>query len=345
MKEKYYPPLPIRLLQQAALAPLAVAREVWCEWRDMNRLDIMCWQERKILARMHNRIPELDPNYEHFQRVVGISKSEWALSTLRLNASLTAIDLLLDHGLKIMLFKGLPWDKRLNTKGVRLSGDLDILVSEDDFISALDLLRQHSWVTDAHTDWIKKGIVPNEIHGLNYVNKNGGNIDVHRRPSHSIPDSNYLKRLWKQSEEGTFMGRSVLFCSHADYLALLVDHGVGKCPGPHMSSIWPVDFHQSLVKYDLKVIRNFELIIQQLRIPLQCSFALSYCKDILKSERISEFSRHIKPMSVSISDIVRSVMNSPPAFTRGTPLWLIAGSLRRVSRYVGKARHFNFYRS
>lgn len=340
MKEQYYPPHAIRLLQKAALAPLALARVAWCEWRDLNRLDFMCWQERKILARMHNRIPELDPEYVHLQRVIGITKSEWALSSYRLNASLSAVDLLLGHGFNLMLFKGLPWDKRFDRKGIRLSGDLDILVPEVDFISAVHLLRQKNWVTEANTDLIIRGVVPDEIHGINFTNIHGGNIDIHRRPSHSIPNSDYLERLWAQSEEGVFMGRYLRYCSHADYLALLVDHGVGKSFGPHMSSIWPIDLHQSLTRCDAGLMADFQVIIKQLRIPLQTEFALRYCTDVLKSSRIAEFSQHVKRSSVSIADVVRSILNSPPAFTRGTPLWLLAGSIRRISRYMTKLRYF-----
>lgn len=336
VKKKYYPSLAIRLLQQAAIAPMPVARQAWYEWRDLNRLDFMSWQERKILARMHTRIPELDPEYTHFQRVIGLSKSEWVRSASCLNASMVAVDLLLEQGFEIMLFKGVSWDKRFNAKGVRLSGDLDVLVQQDCFISALNVLRQHNWVTDGDEGWIKRGVPPKEIHGLNYTNKNGGNIDVHRRPSHSIPDSNYLERLWLQSEEGVFMGRSVRFCSHADYLALLVDHGVDKSSESHMSSIWPVDFHQSVARYDLKLVAEFEFIIKQLKIPLECDFAMSYCKDVLKSDHITAFFRHIEPFDASMVDLIRTALNSPPAFTRGTPLWLIAGSIRRISRYVSK---------
>ena len=340
MKENYYPPRPIRLLQQAALAPLPEARQAWSTWRELHRLDVISWQEQKILARMHIRIRDLDPEYAHLPRVVGLSKSVWTKSGFRLNASLSAVDMLLAHGFKIMLFKGIPWDKRFDAKGVRLSGDLDILVPEEDFIRAVILLEQNNWITEANTGWTKRGAMPSEIHGLNYSNKRGGHIDIHRRPSHSIPNENYLDGLWARSEEGTFMGMPVVFCSHADYLALLVDHGVGKCPGPFMSSIWPVDFHQSLVKFDAKLVAEFQFIIQQLKIPLQCELAMSYCRDILKSDRIAAFSQHVEPFDISITDIVRSIFNSPPAYTRGTPLWLIAGSIRRVSRYVHQARYY-----
>lgn len=336
MKEKYYPPREIMLLQQAEIAALPEARQAWCEWRDLDRLDLVSWQEQKILARLHNRIRELDPGYAHLPRIVGLSKSVWAQSAFRLNASLAAVDLLLGHGYKIMLFKGLGWNKRYNEKTIRLSGDLDILVPEKDFISALILLEKNNWETEADTRWQKHGVVPNEIHGINYKNENGGNIDLHRRPSHSIPDSNYLEGLWARSEIGTFMGRPIYYCSQADYLALLVDHGVGRSAGEHMSSVWPGDFHQSISKFDLKLVLDFRSIIQQLRIPMQCEFALSYCRDVLHSDRIAKFSQHVEPFNISIVDIVRSVFNSPPAFTRGTPLWLIAGSIRRISRYMKK---------
>jgi len=338
MKEKYYPPRPVMLLQQAELAPLPEARLAWIEWRDLDRLDDVSWQEQKILARMHVRIRELDPGYTHLPRVVGLSKSVWTQSGFRLNASLAAVDLLLANNYKIMMFKGIAWDKRFNAKTIRLSGDLDILVPEKEFISAILLLEQNNWETEANTNWKKRGVVPSEIHGLNYKNANGGNIDIHRRPSHSIPDGHYLDGLWARSEAGTFMGRSVRYCSHADYLALLVDHGVGKCAGEHMSSIWPGDFHQSVSRFDLKLTADFQSIIRQLRIPIQCDFALSYCRDILKSNHITAFSRQVAPFNISIVDIIRSILNSPPAFTRGNPIWLVAGSIRRLSRYMDKVR-------
>lgn len=334
MKKAYYPPIEIRLLQKAAVAPIPMAREAWCKWRDLNRLDVTSWQERKILARMHNRIPLLDPDYDHFQRVIGLTKSEWAGSAFILKESMVAVDLLLENGFEIMFFKGVALDKRYDAKGVRLSGDLDILVPENDFVRALILLRKNNWVTVAVTDWLERYEPPREIHGLNYTNARGGNIDIHRRPSHSIPDSKYLERLWKQSEIGNFMGRRVRFCSQADYLALLVDHGIGNSFGEHISSIWPVDFHQSVSKNSNQLLAEFTLSIKQLKIPLQCNFALSYCKDILHSDHTTAFVRNFQPLNMSAADIIRSVLHSPTAFTRGTLLWLLAGSIRRTSRNV-----------
>lgn len=336
LKKNYYPPIAIRLLQQAAIAPLEKASHAWCKWRDLDRFAVISWQEQKILARMHYRIRELDPGYVHLPRLVGLSKSIWTKSGFRLNASMKAVDLLLTHGFKVMLFKGVPWDQRFDAKGVRLSGDLDIVVPEADFVRALTLLEQKNWVTEANTAWIKEGVIPNEIHGINYSDQYGGHIDIHRRPSHSIPERNYLDGLWARSEQRDFMGRSLYFCSHADFLALLIDHGVGRSAGPYMTSIWPVDFHQSITLLDRDLIESFCSIIEQLRIPMQCEFALSYCRDVLHSDRIAKFSQHVEPFNISIVDIVRSIFNSPPAFTRGTPLWLIAGSVRRISRDMKK---------
>ena len=345
LKKYYYPPIAIRLLQQAAIAPLEEASQAWRKWRDLDRLDVISWQEQKILARMHYRIRELDPGYIHLRRVVGLSKSIWTKSGFRLNASMKAVDLLLTHGFKVMLFKGVPWDQRFDAKGVRLSGDLDILVPEVDFIRALSLLEQNKWVTEANTTWIKRGVIPNEIHGLNYSNQYGGHIDIHRRPSHSIPEKHYLDGLWARSELRDFMGRPLYFCCHADFLALLIDHGVGKCAGPYMSSIWPVDFHQSISLLDMDLIDSFRSIVQELRIPVQCEFALSYCSRILKSDRISEFSRHVEPFTISTSDLIRSLLHSPPAFTRGTPLWLLGGSIRRLRRYGNNVRQWQWSQS
>lgn len=339
LKKYYYPPQEIQLLQKAELAPLPEARQAWGQWRDLDRLNDISWQEQKILARMHSRIRELDPDYLHLPRIVGFLKSEWTRSQFLLKESMAAVDLLLAHGYKLMLFKGIAWDKQHQAKGIRLSGDLDILVPEKDFVPALTLLEQNNWESEADTHWLKTGIVPDDVHGIGYKHAQGGNIDIHRRPAHAIPSAHYLDGLWERSQPGTFMDRPVNYCSHADYLTLLIAHGVGKNAGEFISSLWPGDLHQSVASFDTDSMADFRAIIYQLRIPLECEFALAYCKDVLQSDKVAEFAAKVEPFKLSVPALIRSILNSPPAFTQGALLWFVAGSLRRLSRFANTVRN------
>ena len=339
LKKIYYPSLEIQLLQRAELAPISEARQAWEQWRDLDRLDDIGWQEQKILARMYVRIPQLDPHYPHLPRVIGFIKSEWTRSQLRLKESLVAIDLLLANKYNLMLFKGLAWDKHWDAKGIRISGDLDILVPENDFISALMLLEQNNWKTQDDTRWRKSGVIPKEVHALNYTNGKWGNIDLHRRPLYSDPGGNYLSGLWQRSCKGNFMGRNVRYCSHSDYLTLLIAHGVGSNIERNMSSIWPGDFHRAILGLDVQSIADFRSIILQIKKPLECEFALSYCREILYSDEIATFSRNIEAFTISTLALIRSILSSPPAFTRGTWLWLLAAPIRRTSRYASRIQN------
>ena len=342
LKKTYYPPFEIQLLQKAEIAPLIEARKAWAQWRNLDRLDDISWQEQKILARMFRRISELDSTYKHLPRIIGFMKSEWARSQVNLKASLVGVDLLLEHDFKLMLFKGLAWEESQGAKGIRLSGDLDILVPNKDFINALKLLEENNWSTEDDTSWQKYGIIPKYIHALNYTHNNGGNIDLHCRPLHTYPGEGYLDELWKRSRQGIFRGRPMYFCSNADYSALLIAHSLGGIK-EMMSSIWPGDFHRIIKKLDAHSIADFRSIILKINKSLECELALRYCEDILCSYNVRRFSRQIDPFKISIQNLLHAIFTSSMAYQRGTLFWLFAGSFRFLSRQTYKVINVFLY--
>jgi hypothetical protein len=334
LKKQYYPSNEIQLLQRAEVAPLPIAQDAWKQWCALDRLDDIHWQEQKILARMHLRIRELDPNYIHLPRISGFLKSEWARSQVRLKETLAAVDLLIENNYPVMLFKGLAWDTQFDAKGIRLSGDLDVLVPENNFSDVIRLLEKNNWQSDSKKSWQKK----HHVHAINLINDKGGNIDIHRRPLHSMPPRKYINGIWNRSIEGDFMGRSVRFCSHADYLALLVAHGMVGQHKKHLISTWSGDFHQFLENMDQQSIAEFRSIIIEIGKPLECQFALSYLIDNLYSDKTKKFSLDLLPLNISIIQLAQSCLNSPLAYKKGAALWYIASLVRRLKRVSSKLK-------
>ncbi len=326
LKKQYYPSEEIKLLQIAQIAPQSIAKIAWDEWRSLDRLDDITWQEHKLLARMYHRINALDPHYPHLARVSGLLKSEWAKSQVRLKECLSAIDLLLEHQYPLMLFKGFAWNQ--NENGIRLSGDLDILVPENHFFDVLELLEKNHWYSEGKKHWRKK----QNVHAINLVNAKGGNIDIHRRPFHTTPPKSYINGIWERSRDGEFMGRYVRYCSEADYLAILIAHGVVGQQKKHTVSTWPGDIHYFLSQINNPTISLFRSIIVEIGKPVECHLALSYLKDDLYSESASGLSEKILPFDISLITFVRSTLNSPHAFKKGGAIWFFASFIRRILR-------------
>ena len=118
-------------LLTAILSPddqLALAN--WRQWLSQTDIEIIDWQDHRMLAAFVGRLRKLDPQYPQLARLEGLAKSHWTSSQLIRRQTLRAVDILIAHKIPCMLFKGIAFEiSGYSHIPGRFSGDLDVLVS------------------------------------------------------------------------------------------------------------------------------------------------------------------------------------------------------------------------
>src|SRR5262249_47248574 len=154
-----------------------------------------------VAARLH----QLDPEFPDARRLQGLLKALWSRAQVRQQASLNALDALLAAQFPLLLLKGPAFDLAAPRKDRRrLSGDLDIMVRRRDLPRVLTLLAAREWSNPDHSlagQLRHVRVSP----GINLVNKNGGDIDIHHQPIHLrwTPDR-VLDGIWRRAKPASF---------------------------------------------------------------------------------------------------------------------------------------------
>lgn len=336
-----WPPAPIQSLHRLALATdPADAEAAWQHWASTDRLDGVSWQEQRLLARIHGLILEIDPNYIHRSRLIGMARAAWSTSELKRHQTLGAIALLNTHEIPAMLFKGQATKPALQRTGPRISGDLDIMVPAEEFQHALSRLLADGWTyRDGRTHHISP--LPKEVsqlHGINLHGPSGGNLDLHQRPFHQPVSADYLSGLWRRSHAHTWMGHSVQICSPEDRFAILMSREQRGTQGD-MNSLWITDCLDHLATHPAMSMTEVVAHVEDAGHLLEYGCALYYAGAHLQHPELraqwhAMARRHTQP-----TEIARYLLNTPPAFQRGHPWWMVAGTIRRTSRMMRTLRN------
>jgi hypothetical protein len=232
-----------QLLLGAALRGPAEARRSWDEWKSRNALDDATWEDHKLLAVVASRLHELDPEFPDARRLQGLLKALWSRAQIRQQASLNALDVLIAAKFPVLLLKGPAFDLAAPRKDRRrISGDLDIMVRRRDLPHALALLAAREW---SNPNYSLAGQLRHVrvSPGINLVNRNGGDIDIHHQPIHLRWTSDrVLERIWRRARPASFGERDILIPSDEDLLCISASHGLRR-KGEVCYGAWALDFH------------------------------------------------------------------------------------------------------
>lgn len=228
------------LLIGAGLGEDHLAAECWRKWTAQRDLDDVSWAEHRILAHIAPRMAVIAPDCPYRPRVEGLAKADWTRSQLILRASSRAVALLREHGIEVMLLKGGALQAAVPEAGVRVSGDLDILVPRARFADAVRVLYVAGWrskdsVEYACARW-------HFASGTNLRKAPLGDIDVHHQPVHGVmrPEA-VLEALWRRAGEGHFHGQEVRLPALEDLAVIAAAHGLRACSESPWGFVWLFD--------------------------------------------------------------------------------------------------------
>lgn len=230
----------VSLLLGAGLDDDVRAAECWRRWVERRALDDVTWEEQRILARVAPRLATIAPSCACRPRVEGLAKADWTRSQLILRASSQAIGLLAEQGIDVMLLKGGALQLAVPQAGVRVIGDLDILVPRARFGDAVRVLYEANWRSKDSMEYASERW--RFASGTNLRKAPFGDIDVHHQPLHGAmcPDA-VLDRFWRRSGQGVLHGHVVRVPALEDLAVIATVHGVRSRSESPYGFVWLFD--------------------------------------------------------------------------------------------------------
>lgn len=297
-------------LLRAALCEPAAARRSWDEWKSQNFLDDATWEAHKLLAVVAARLPQLDPEFPDARRLQGLLKALWSRAQINQQASLRALDVLIEAQIPVLLLKGPAFDLAAPRKDRRrLSGDLDILVRRSDLPRTLSLLVARGWGKPDYSFEHAMQYVRVRP-GINLAHRQGGDIDVHHQPIHLRWTSDRaLERLWRRARPASFGGRNIYIPSDADLLCISASHGLRR-KGEVCHGAWVIDFHHIFTAPGAQ-LQNLPAIARELGVAIHVLSALLFLQQALAMSIDPDLLAALERRSQTIGARMRYFVGTP----------------------------------
>ena len=221
----------IDLLRAAILEP-DMAADAWSRWRVDHDLD-------GSHGRAHAVFPAVAANLaganlgDDAGRLAGLRRRTWATNQLAFKAAGRALDELQPLGREPIVAKGVALAHTAYPHvGNRSMSDIDVIVGDDLFEEAMELLVAAGWALAPHSRQASYA------HACSVLDGVGNEVDLHRWMV--FPRFCRTPEQWSdRAVPMTIEGRRCQRYSSADELVLSVVHGMGP---EHSSSIrWPID--------------------------------------------------------------------------------------------------------
>ena len=274
----------------------------WHLWSSQVDIEVIDWQDHRMLAAFVGRLRKLDPQYPQLARLEGLAKSHWTTSQLIRRQTLRAVDILLAHKIPCMLFKGIAFEiSGYSHIPGRFSGDLDVLVPRKMMKTALNLLYEKGWhVPGRSADQVLVRL--SKKLGMNLTHPDGGDFDLHHQPIHAGYTSNAaLDLLWQDATLSKFLGRDVFIPSLADLIAISASHGMRFPPGSKKrANLWAIDFVNGIGKLgsDFSTLaKSAENLGTEASVCAALSFGLENFKSRFPEARVESFLKQQIPKS------------------------------------------------
>ncbi|MDP1573714.1 MAG: nucleotidyltransferase family protein [Coxiellaceae bacterium] len=218
------------LLLQSALLESEKAAIAWKEYCAFSDLTKVSYVETTFFPLVFQNVgkPSFELLASHEMQVCkSVYRHSWAANHLRLNKIFKVIQLLQEAGFSICLLKGAAMiTAYYKNPGLRIIGDVDILIPRDQIKEAVALLLKLGWSLISNKKTLD--VLLNMIHAVTLTNAAGDQIDLHWTIfSESIFDEK-LRHLIVSSEEikSSGMPCTVFVLSPEDHLIHTLYHGL-----------------------------------------------------------------------------------------------------------------------
>jgi len=208
------------------------AIEAWRSWQrhgDIDHLDPASFQIMPLLYWSLARQGVDDPL---MGKLKGIYRMAWSRNKWLISRVLPALRALHEQGVPVMLLKGAALNALYGEEhGIRMIGDVDILVPRGDAQRAFSVLEGLGWSPKGNPPRVSAEYI-SVSKGLGLIHPNGGELDLHW---HLFPEDHVAAHgepVWRNAIRVPMAGVPTLAPSATEMLLHVCVHGWAWCPHP-----------------------------------------------------------------------------------------------------------------
>ena len=220
------------ILVDAILQPGGRAISAWQEWQrhgDIDHLDPASFQ---VMSLLYWNLAQQGLDHPLMDKLKGIYRMTWSSNQWLISRTLPTLRALHGRGIPIMLLKGAALNALYGKQyGIRLIGDVDVLVRQEDALRAARVLSDLGWKMKGRP----RDVTPDLISvskGHGYLHPEGGDLDLHWHP---FPDDLVLAHeepVWRYAVQTPIGDVPTLAPSPTDLLLHVCMHGWAWSPHP-----------------------------------------------------------------------------------------------------------------
>lgn len=209
------------------------AVEAWQTWQRHGDIDHLDPASLQIMPLLYWSLARQGVDDPLMGKLKGIYRMAWSRNQWLTSRVLPALQALHEQGIPMMLLKGAALNVLYGEEhGIRLIGDVDILVPKSDAQRAVSVLEGLGW---SPKGGLPRGVSADYVSvskGLSLVHPGGGALDLHW---HFFPEdfvTEHEKPVWRHAVPAPMAGVPTLAPSPTEMLLHVCVHGWAWCPHP-----------------------------------------------------------------------------------------------------------------
>jgi len=305
-------------LLKAALLPPEQAEPHWYQFiteHNLQELDHGCTQ---VLPMAFINLKDRMKNDINKKICLSSYKYVWAKNHLLMHDAKTLLSLLNKHGIDVCVLKGAAFIGHYYPDyGMRVLGDIDLLVKPNQMSALIDLLESNQYKIKSNQDEVNARGLLKLFYARSFVNDRGTDFDIHQYLSPFLVNRDFTKRLWMNKRPiDLFDIKNLAYVLSPTYQLLhTVLHGLQYAP---VSSVrWVVDATNLLNHHGTYIDWN-ELIevcsTHHLNLPMRQS--LDFLSKELQIKIPDDVLLHFKHIKITEKDKKYYVHSSNVGFQR-----------------------------
>jgi hypothetical protein len=227
------------LLLDAILRPGVGTFESWRKELGVNGIDDIDHASIQVLPQLYWSLKKERVDAPMMGRLKGVYRRAWAKNQWLLRQMMPALQSLYERRISILLLKGTALNVLYGKRcGIRLVGDMDVLVKEEDAVPAVAAVAELGWHPKGHQFAVTSDFV-SVSKGMGLEHDNGGSLDLHWHMFREdlVPGSE--QAVWQNALSTSIGGVPILAPSPTDMLLHVCVHGWAWCRHPPFR--WVVD--------------------------------------------------------------------------------------------------------
>ncbi|MDF2940843.1 MAG: hypothetical protein K0R66_1485 [Gammaproteobacteria bacterium] len=177
-KQNCWPSPEQKLLLKAGLLDNENASAAWAEYCQRVDLQTVDYVSTCFFPLIFNNFKQ--SHTTQLQTCKSMYRYTWSANNLQFFKVKKALEALQSLGINICLLKGAAMIAGYyQDPGVRVIGDIDILIPRDQAAKAIGLLMSLDWTVREQVDISRLDILFNRTHGITFTHPDGGIIDLH----------------------------------------------------------------------------------------------------------------------------------------------------------------------